>query len=182
MYIPIFITAVFCPWGRNPELIVHGSVAAALLLAGIALRLWAIRYMGRSNRTQRAKARALMTQGPFALTRNPLYVSNLTGVAGFVLLSGLDWFVVPAVALAWVWYDVIVRWEEKLLEERFGLAYAGYRERVPRWVSFRRGGPAGEAEAPPQSWLRALWLERNAWIGGIALAAAILLVRRVMQR
>jgi protein-S-isoprenylcysteine O-methyltransferase Ste14 len=72
--------------------------------------------------------------GPFARSRNPLYVGLLVGAAGVALLAGSLWALV-AVPLAWA----LLRWgavvpEERYLAAKFGAAYTEYAGRVRRWL------------------------------------------------
>jgi protein-S-isoprenylcysteine O-methyltransferase Ste14 len=76
----------------------------------------------------------LMTQGPYAITRNPLYVAYLglwLGWAGFFGSIGVfvGWLILCMVA-----GFVIVPKEERMLREQFAQAYTIYEMRVPRWV------------------------------------------------
>jgi protein-S-isoprenylcysteine O-methyltransferase Ste14 len=72
--------------------------------------------------------------GPFAHSRNPLYVGLLAGSAGVALLAGSLWALV-ALPLEWA----LLRWgavvpEEHYLAAKFGPAYADYAGRVRRWL------------------------------------------------
>src|SRR2546425_12014871 len=63
------------PSGGALEVAWHVAGLCALLL-GQGLRVWAAGYIGRSGRSKRLKAATLVTAGPYARVRNPLYVGN----------------------------------------------------------------------------------------------------------
>jgi protein-S-isoprenylcysteine O-methyltransferase Ste14 len=76
----------------------------------------------------------VLERGPFALSRNPLYVGLLVLSAGIALLAGSLWALV-ALPLEWA----LLRWgavlpEERYLAAKFGDTYADYRSRVRRWL------------------------------------------------
>ena len=98
-----------------------GLVVAGL---GVGVRSWAAGYL--------IKSRALITGGPYAYVRNPLYLGNVLLTLGATFISELLWFVPIAIALFLVQYLPIVRWEESILIERFGEEYRAYCRRVPR--------------------------------------------------
>jgi protein-S-isoprenylcysteine O-methyltransferase Ste14 len=79
------------------------------------------------------EAPALRTRGPFALSRNPIFLGMLTFVAGMMLWSPnaltIALFVASYIAL-----EVQIRGEEAYLEARHGDAYRAYRARVRRWI------------------------------------------------
>ena len=77
---------------------------------------------------------ALIEQGPYRLSRNPLYVGLLALYLGIALLARTVWGLVlfPAAVLL-VWWGAI-RPEERFLHERFGEPYDAYRRRVRRWL------------------------------------------------
>lgn len=155
--------------GRNTSLWPAGLVA---VLTGESLRLWAIRHLGRSGRTRQRKARRLVVSGPFALTRNPLYLANLLIAMGAALLLGVAWMV-PVVLMLWaIQYHIIVRWEEDLLRERFGQAFRGYCGRVPRWLIRFARPKRGE----PRPWRETLHRERDSVLLALALIAAAALL------
>lgn len=100
----------------------------------------------------------LVNHGPFAWSRNPLYVGNFLIWMGVITISGVLWFLPVAILLFAVEYFYIVRYEEGVLESIFGKEYLEYKQRTPRWIPTPpSGGSAGEfywAEA------RRLWRSR----------------------
>ena len=82
----------------------------------------------------RQPATALVTQGPFRLTRNPLYLSLTLLYTGIALMVNSLWAIVllPG-ALIVIRYGVINR-EERYLERTFGEQYLSYKAKVRRWI------------------------------------------------
>ena len=82
----------------------------------------------------RQPATALVSQGPFRLTRNPLYLSLTLLYAGIALVVNSLWpiLLLPG-ALIMIRYGVINR-EERYLERTFGEQYLSYKAKVRRWV------------------------------------------------
>lgn len=79
-------------------------------------------------------ATALVTEGPYRFSRNPMYLGFTLLYLGIALLFGSLWplLFLPLV-LSVMHFGVIVR-EEAYLERRFGDAYREYRRRVNRWL------------------------------------------------
>ena len=77
---------------------------------------------------------AMIEEGPFRLSRNPLYVGLLALYLGLALLAPTFWGLVlfPAAVLLVLWGAI--RPEERFLHERFGASYDDYRQRVRRWL------------------------------------------------
>jgi protein-S-isoprenylcysteine O-methyltransferase Ste14 len=75
----------------------------------------------------------LVTSGPYAWSRNPMYLGHLIFLIGLSLTfeSVLGGLIAAASA---VWFQVRVRRDEKRLRERFGQAYLDYHGRVKRWL------------------------------------------------
>ena len=125
--------------GRG-DVTVSGCVAGAgAMAAGEALRVWGVAAAGPQTRRRTRGVARLVTHGPFAHVRNPIYLGNLLMWLGFVIAAGATWFVPIAAALFAVEYGLIVRFEEHVLGATFGLAYDQYREQTPRWVPRRPG-------------------------------------------
>lgn len=125
-------------WLGDP---LHASAGTAwsgwLLVAAFAVwNGWALLMIG-AHRTALLPGEpttVVIDRGPFALSRNPLYVGLLVLSAGIGLLLASLWALV-ALPLEWA----LLRWgavlpEERYLAEKFGTAYADYRHRVRRWL------------------------------------------------
>ncbi len=77
---------------------------------------------------------ALVTEGFFRISRNPMYLGMGLALLGLaILLRSLPGLLVPGVFVL-LMDLVFIRAEEELLEERFGEAYHKYREGVRRWI------------------------------------------------
>ena len=144
----------------------------ALLGVMVAVRLWACRYLGGAARVHARHAlrkRVLVTVGPFAWVRNPIYLANTCGLTGACLLFGPAWWAAATFVLGLLWYRAVVAWEESLLDSLYGDAYRAYLARVPRLLPRppRRAGPPPAADRYP--WLKVIQRER-----GLLLAASLL--------
>lgn len=89
-----------------------------------------------AGHTELAKPERLVTSGPYALSRNPMYVGWALAQLGIGLVTGSGWTVatLPAVGL-WIHRDVVR--EEHRLQESFGDEYERYSERVGRYLPGR---------------------------------------------
>ncbi|MBI4308074.1 MAG: isoprenylcysteine carboxylmethyltransferase family protein [Chloroflexi bacterium] len=109
-----------------------------LALAAQAFRTWAAGYVGTLARERAVLGEVLITAGPYAYVRNPMYLGILVILLAFSLMSGL-WFS-PLIALttyAFV-YNKVIPYEEDYLAQKFKAEYAEYRSRVPRlWPMLR---------------------------------------------
>lgn len=122
------------PGGSMRYLIEEGGLA----LIGVAIvgRAWCSLYIGGRKRTE------LVRQGPYALTRNPLYVFSFLGAAGVgaqtgsLILAGA--FLAAAVA---IFLPVIAR-EEHYLRHAFPADFADYARATPRIIPDARPIPA----------------------------------------
>ena len=77
---------------------------------------------------------AIVTTGPYRLTRNPGYVGMALLYGGIALTSGALWALLPLpVAMLAIDRGVIAR-EERYLERKFGSEYVAYKQRVRRWL------------------------------------------------
>ena len=136
------------------------NVRLGLVAVGELIRLWAVRHIGVISRTRSDRLGPIVSTGPFAFVRNPLYIGNIALWTGFALSAAPPWMAALVVLILGGEYHPIVRWEEHLLESRRGAEYRAYAERVPRWIPF--------ASAPPQapdrllfSWRETLFSERG---------------------
>ncbi len=119
------------------------SFTCGLLVAvlGEALRIWGVGYSGLTTRSSQVQAPELVTAGPYAFVRNPLYIGNFITALGFAIVAagGLcpatRWFLFLFTGGTYITvYGLIVPLEEEYLARTFGEPYFEYRRRVPRWT------------------------------------------------
>lgn len=114
----------------------HRLVGILLTTAGFSLSSWSILqfFTHRVNPDPFTPTEAIITTGPFALTRNPIYLAFAMLQIGMGVWSEWIWIAIMAVpATAVIFFGVIVR-EERYLEAKFGDEYRAYCSRVRRWL------------------------------------------------
>jgi protein-S-isoprenylcysteine O-methyltransferase Ste14 len=108
------------------------GLLGAVVLATQSWRVWAAGFVGRPARGGEPVGETLVTAGPYACVRNPMYLGTVLGVLAFAGMSGL-WYAVLAVAvMLGLVYAGAIAYEEAFLLTRFGEEYRRYREAVPR--------------------------------------------------
>jgi protein-S-isoprenylcysteine O-methyltransferase Ste14 len=115
---------------------VRWPLGALLCVAGAALARSFFREFARASTpvSPYSKPTALVTRGPYRLTRNPGYVGMTFACAGIAVLASSLWVLVPvAIAVAIIDRGVVAR-EERFLERAFGDDYLRYKARVRRWL------------------------------------------------
>lgn len=156
-----FLFAAFYLWRARPDawsLAVGGSVAAL----GVFLRAMASGHVEKNQQ--------LAMTGPYAYSRNPLYLGSIIIAIGFAMASRDVWVAGGILIFFAIIYVPVIRSEEAFLRQRFG-EYESYTQRVPRLL-------------PRSLWLsgltsdfsRELYLqhrEYNALIGAAAMLAAL---------
>ena len=90
------------------------------------------RWRARANILPHRAATALVTRGPFAFSRNPIYLGNTLMMAGVGLAVGNPWFIATGLAAALLVERLAIRREEQYLDARFGQAWRDYCARVGR--------------------------------------------------
>ena len=118
----------FPPWARG--------LGGAAALAAIAFGIWGERTMKAAGTTVRPDlpALAIVSGGPFAFTRNPLYLALLALFAGIGVALASPAFLAVLVPLFIVLRFGVVLREERYLESKFGDVYRVYKARVRRWI------------------------------------------------
>ncbi len=170
--VPFLLVPLLVPGPQSPR---GWAIAALFLVAGESLRMAGVAAAGTATRRRSRNVQRLVTYGVFAWLRNPLYVGNLLVWTGFVIGSGLLWFLPIALAIFALEYTLIVRYEEGVLESTFGAEYVAYKARTPRWLARPPTMPAtGEHD-----WSEALRSEMSTFAQYAALGAAFWIKARL---
>jgi len=106
-----------------PALLVIGG---ALVLLGEAGRMWSSGHIDKNAE--------LATAGPYAHTRNPLYVANLLLLLGFCVMSGTLWVAALALLAFAMIYRPVIREEAAHMDKLFGEAYRSWSSEVPLFI------------------------------------------------
>lgn len=122
-------------WLGEPARLIVGSL---LFAVGTGFASYAMGVLGR--RGGLGLEAELVTSGPFAVSRNPGYLGDLTLMLGYTILTDSRLAGIIGLVGA-VWFLLAPFAEEALLEAHYGEAYRRYKEQHPRWLlSFRRRG------------------------------------------
>jgi protein-S-isoprenylcysteine O-methyltransferase Ste14 len=116
-------------------------IGVACFAAGIGLDVMAMRAMRRNaaNILPHRSATALVTEFPFSISRNPIYLGNSLLLAGAGFLFANPWHLVMAAVSALLVTELAIKREEAHLEALFGDAWRRYAAQTPRWLGLRRG-------------------------------------------
>ena len=113
-----------------------GWPGAMVFVFALALFAWAIVTLTRagSNVPTNRPTTTIVESGPYAFTRNPIYLGMFLGLIGLAIAFDNLWLLMMLAPFAPVIrYGVVAR-EEAYLERKFGDVYRGYRSRVRRWL------------------------------------------------
>jgi len=107
----------------------------ALVGASIFLVLWAAVVMQRAKTTilPHRGSEALVVTGPFAISRNPIYLANSGVLIGAALAFGQPWLLGAALLDGLLVTHLAIKREEAHLAAKFGADWTAYSARVPRW-------------------------------------------------
>jgi protein-S-isoprenylcysteine O-methyltransferase Ste14 len=106
------------------------SLGWALIASGAGLVISSVRATGEVDLE---RADRLVTTGPYANVRNPMYVGWALASLGIGLVTNAGWIVATTPLAAWWTHRDVLR-EESHLAARFGEEFDAYRARVPRYL------------------------------------------------
>lgn len=156
-----FALAALYLWLAKPTLM-SLLIGLALVVPGIVVRALASGHVQKNEQ--------LTTSGPYAYTRNPLYLGSLILATGFAL-AARSWWMAAAMAVFFLAiYLPVIRSEETFLRERFA-EFAEYARHVPRLLP--RLTPFGNCKSEFSRDLYRQHREYNAIIGAVAMVAAL---------
>jgi protein-S-isoprenylcysteine O-methyltransferase Ste14 len=163
-----FVSAIVFVWMARPSKtsVVTGAL---VMLPGLLLRGFA------SGHVQKDKQ--LTTSGPYAYTRNPLYLGSLMMAAGFAVAARSGWIVVLMLVMFAVIYVPVIAGEERYLRATFP-DYDDYARHVPRLLPrLTRYGSQQSAYASARYWKHR---EYQASLG-CAAVLAVLIVKLILR-
>ena len=160
-----FVFALFYFWLAHPswKFIALGSV---LIVPGLLVRALASGHVRKNE--------ALATSGPYAYTRNPLYLGSLLIGIGFAIAARSWWVGGALVLMFFAIYLPVIRSEENFLRGQFP-EFDEYAQKVPRM--FPRFTPAGAGD-DAGGFSMQLYLKHREWnalLGALAIIAVLVL-------
>ncbi len=110
------------------------AAGAVLLVAGTAFTLWARWILGAmwSSQPSVKAGHQLRTDGPYAITRHPIYTGMVAMIGGAALMEGGNWLVLTVLFAVYV--ALKMREEERLMTATFGDQYETYRRTTPQII------------------------------------------------
>jgi protein-S-isoprenylcysteine O-methyltransferase Ste14 len=148
-------------------------LGAAVVTAGQLLRLWAVRHIGTISRTRTTRYGPLMTAGPYAIVRNPLYVGNWLLWTGFALWSRLFWMVPVAWVIFFFQYRAIAQWEASFIRSKYPDSYDDYARQVRPWMPRWPPRDALSPVAPLHPWREVFFSERGTLLAVVAMGTLL---------
>jgi protein-S-isoprenylcysteine O-methyltransferase Ste14 len=168
-----FAFAVFYFWLARPTW--RSITLGALLIAsGLVIRAYASGHVRKNE--------ALATSGPYAYTRNPLYLGSLLIGVGFAISARSLWIGVALAVMFFAIYFPVILDEETFLRKKFP-EFDEYANQVPRMFPRFTPQPHIKSNAPPKFSLD-LYLqhrEYNALLGALAMVASLLVKMRLLH-
>lgn len=122
------VAAVFAPYTRPLGVIV--------IAAGLILMMWSVWTMMRYKTTviPHRSASALVTSGPFSISRNPIYLADAMILAGWALMLGAVVGLLLVPAFVFTIKRRFILGEEARLRASFGREFEEWSSRVRRWI------------------------------------------------
>ncbi|GAB4337045.1 MAG: hypothetical protein Kow0037_19260 [Calditrichia bacterium] len=125
-------------------------LGCALMVVGELIRIWGVSYAGGATRTRNVGAHQLVTNGPFAHLRNPLYLGNMFMYTGAAVIANV--WIPYLILFTWIFFGIqyyfIIKLEEEKLKELFGQTYLDYCQRVPRILPQLKAAPSENPVKP----------------------------------
>lgn len=172
----VILTRPRFPGGNRTADLWLDLVGILVAAAGQALRITVIgyRYIVRGGKNRKVHAEDLVTEGIFALARNPLYVGNMLVLFGLFIIWNTPLLYLIGVPFVLIGYKGIVAAEEAFLRRKFGAAYDEYCRTTNRWIPDFRKAPEALAGIP-FNWRRVLIREYGSWTAWIGTAGAMII-------
>ena len=128
--IPFFLATIILAQPHK-DLAIFGVL---LILFGELFRIWGISFAGKVTRTKEIIPPKLVTNGPYAHVRNPLYLGNMFMYIGAVIMGNawLPYLLWITIICFMIQYLIIISYEEENLQKIYGEEYDLYQQNVPK--------------------------------------------------
>ena len=138
------------------------AAGAGVAFVGLLLRAWAAGHL--------EKGSGLTTSGPYAFTRNPLYLGSALIGSGFALAGRSAVMAAAFIVLLVIVYGPVIRREERFLSQKFGAAYEDYAARVPLFLPrLRPPTPSAQGFRWQRYWKNREYEAALGWAAGVGL-------------
>ena len=133
-----FVLGIYLPLPWLPKSFSEGIFAVGVMMAvgGFAFSIYALRTL-KAHATTVDPTRAaekLVTSGPYALSRNPIYLGNTVLTFGLGIAFSNPWFFITGIIAAMATNILQIIPEEKHLAHRFGKQWRSYKKKARRWI------------------------------------------------
>jgi protein-S-isoprenylcysteine O-methyltransferase Ste14 len=141
------------------------ALGAVFIVPGLLIRALASGHVRKNE--------ALATSGPYAYTRNPLYLGSLLIGIGFAVAARSWWIGAALVVMFFAIYVPVIRSEERFLREKFP-EFEDYARRIPRMLPRLTPFPSGDERGGFSMELYRKHREYNALLGALAMIAGLI--------
>lgn len=114
----------------------YSNIGLVLVAFGVGLFVWTVQFFQKHKTTldPRGKPSKLITEGPYRVTRNPIYLAFLLIAIGTALYFANILAIIGPVLFFYFISTFIIPFEEETLGKSFGATYQSYRKRIRRWI------------------------------------------------
>lgn len=126
---------------RHGPSLPHLALGLPMVVGAYGVTLWGYRSLGLDNTY--GAARGLVTNGLYAYSRNPQYVSSVLASVGLAIAAA-SWAVLGLTAILLAVYTLFALGEERVLDHRYGQAFRDYMASTPRFIGLRSLAQARE--------------------------------------
>jgi protein-S-isoprenylcysteine O-methyltransferase Ste14 len=146
-------------------------IGGVIAFAGALLRLWAAGHI--------EKGKILAQGGPYAFTRNPLYLGSFFMALGIIIAGQGYWLLVPFIIFFAAFYFPVMKAEEQELLQGYGQQFVDYSTRVPLLIpGFRKTGRVYSTFL----WSRVIRNREHHTVAGLIAAEAVLVLLILLRR
>lgn len=126
----VIVAMSFSEWHFQAPFVEHILWFFGWLFVGLGImgRIWCSIYISGYKNSR------LVTQGPYSLCRNPLYLFSYLGGLGIMFLTETFFFPVIFSLYFFCYYHYVIRQEEKFLSKKYGSEYLDYCNQIPRFT------------------------------------------------